>query len=173
LASPRNQAQPPPPLCRFNPRLKFHRKLTQVWMMALDTPMLMMTVPCASDLRDFPALGSSALNATNPSLPANGSSYASQTGTASQVASGNVSTNGNGAASGFGPDDFPALGQPQAQDGHSVTSHGVGTTSGSSQELSTQHRQSLLGSLPTSQQRATPSSEAPQRVRSIVVLHRS
>jgi len=44
LASPCNQAQLPPPLCRFNPRLKCHHKLTQVWMMTLDTPMLMMTI---------------------------------------------------------------------------------------------------------------------------------
>lgn len=121
---------------------------------------------CASDLRDFPALSSSALNAANLSLPATGTSYASQAGTASQVAAGNVSTNGNGVSAGFGPDDFPALGQAQAQDGHSVTPHGVSSISGSSQELSSQHRQSILGSLPTSQQRATPSSEAQQKVHS-------
>jgi hypothetical protein len=130
-----------------------------------------MTTYCPSDLRDFPALGSGVLNATHLPQPANGASYASQAGTAAQVTSGNASTNGNGVAAGFGPDDFPALGQPQTQDGHSVTPHAVNSTSGSSQELSNQHRQSLLGNLPPSQQKATPSSEAQQRVRCIVLLH--
>jgi hypothetical protein len=126
------------------------------------------------DLRDFPALGSS--NGSNGASTASAiaglggigpTSYAAQAGTAIQVASanGNVST-------GFGPDDFPALGGQQV-DGHASnnpigagsSTHGNGVNGTSGQELAVaqQHRQSLLGAM-SSQSRTTPSSDS-QRVR--------
>ncbi|KAF8315589.1 hypothetical protein DL93DRAFT_834752 [Clavulina sp. PMI_390] len=105
------------------------------------------------DLRDFPALGSSAMNAPNPLASTNGNTYAAQAGTAVGASNtGNPST-------GFGPDDFPALGQAQG-DIHSTGPHGLAGPS-NGQELG--HRSSLLGGVPTTQQRATPSSEAQQR----------
>lgn len=102
------------------------------------------------------------MNATNTLPSTNGNTYATQAGTAAQVGTGTLGANSSNSSTGFGPDDFPALGQ--SQELHSAGAHSLNGSATTAQDLAAQHRQNLLGSLPTAQQRATPSSEAQQRV---------